>query len=74
MDTIMMHRQVAFLVCGLMSDPAPIIHLVYEHWINKGQKYAGKAMIESMFYEAGLQYLKTYYIMSGSTTITMMKV
>ena len=54
MSTVMQHRQVVLLVCGLMSDPTPIIHLVYERWICYGQKSAGKTLIEAMFYEAGL--------------------
>ena len=54
MSTVMQHRQVVLLVCGLMSDPTPIVHLVYEYWINDGQKSAGKTLIEAMFHEAGL--------------------
>ena len=37
-----------------MSDPTPIIHIVFEHWINDGQKSAGKTLIEAMFHEVGL--------------------
>ena len=50
----MQHRQIVLLICGLMSDPSPIIHLVYECWINEGQKSTGKTVIEAMFREAGL--------------------
>ena len=28
MDTIMKHRQVVILICGLMSDPSPVMHYV----------------------------------------------
>ena len=52
--TVMQHRQVVLLICGLMSDPSPIILLVYERWIRDGQKSAGKTLIEAMFCEAGL--------------------
>ena len=54
MSTVMQHRQVVLLICGLMSDPTPIIHLVYEQWIWDGQKSAGKTLIEAMFHEAAL--------------------
>ena len=54
MDTVMQHRQVVSLVCGLMSDPTPMIHFVYERWIWDGQKSAGKTLIEAVFHEAGL--------------------
>ena len=54
MYTVMKHRQVVFLICGLMSDPTPMIHFVYEQWVWDGQKSAGKTQIESMFREAGL--------------------
>ena len=54
----MKHLQVVLLICGLMSDPTPIIHFLYEHWINDGQKSAGKTLIEAMFREAGLPVSK----------------
>ena len=60
MSTVMQHRQVVLLICGLMSDPTPIIHLVYEQWISDGQKSAGKSLIEGMFREAGLPVPKNY--------------
>ena len=50
----MKHLQVVLLICGLMSDPTPIIHLVYKQWIDDGQKSAGKTVIKAMFPEAGL--------------------
>ena len=43
-----------------MSDPTPIVHLVYEYWIQDGQKSAGKSLIESMFQEAGLPVPKDF--------------
>ena len=58
MDAVMKHRQVVLLICGLMSDPTPIIHLVFAHWINDGQKSVGKTLIEAMFREAGLKMPK----------------
>ena len=54
----MQHRQVVLLICGLMSDPTPIIHLVYELWIQNGQNSEGKTLIEAMFLEKGLKVPK----------------
>ena len=54
MGTMMKHRQVVLLICGLMADPSPIILLVYECWIDDGQKSAGKSLIEAIFRETGL--------------------
>ena len=55
-DSLIRHRQVVFLIeaCGLMRDPTPIIHFVYENWIFDGTKSTHKVLIESMFREAGL--------------------
>ena len=60
MDSLIRHRQVVLLICGLMSDPTPIIQLVYKHWIDGGQKSAGKTLIETMFHEAGLPVPKSF--------------
>ena len=61
--------QVVLLICGLMSDPTPVIDLV---WINGGHTSAGKTLIESIFLEAGLPVPKIFCTMSGSTTIETM--
>ena len=54
MDTLLRHRQVVLLICGLMPDPTPIICLVFEHWIADGPKSEVKTLIEPMFHEAQL--------------------
>ena len=54
MSTVMQHRQVVLLICGLMADPTPIIYLVYEYWIDDGQKSPGRTLIEAIFRETGL--------------------
>ena len=41
-------------MCGLLSDPTPIILLMYEYWVDDGKNSAGKLLIEAMFQEAGL--------------------
>ena len=59
----MWHRQVVLLICGLMSDPTPIIHYVCERWIEHGQKPAGKAakdLIGLMYSETGLPVPKDF--------------
>ena len=60
MEAVLQNRQVVLLICGLMSDPTPVIHLVCQHWKNAGQESAGKALIGYMFHEAGLQVPKDY--------------
>ena len=54
MEAIMQHRQVVLLICGLIRDPTPIIHHVYECWVKDGQKSAGKTLIGLMYNETGL--------------------
>ena len=53
MDTIMKHRQVVILICGLMSDPSPVMHYVCKHWIRHGHKSEGKTLIGLMYNETG---------------------
>ena len=45
MDTIKKHREVVLLISGLMSDPTPIIHVVYVYWIDVQQKSAVEALL-----------------------------
>ena len=60
MDTIMKHRQVVILMCGLMSDPTSIIHFVCARWIYQGQKSAGKTLIGLMYNETGFPVPKDF--------------
>ena len=58
--TLITHRQVVLLISGLMPDPTPIIHFVYEYWIQDGYKMLRtvnaerRTLIEAMFREAAL--------------------
>ena len=59
-DTVMKHRQVVLLICGLMSDPTLIIHLVCKCLVKDGKKSAGKTLIGYMYHEAGLPLPKDF--------------
>ena len=56
----MKHRQLVLLMCGLMSDPIPIILYVCKHWMKDGQGSAGKTLIGLMYYEAALPVPKDF--------------